>query len=59
MKLDINEVFLILVVCFTCHCHCHCQAGLKLLELYMEGYRQDWKLSLVEDTVKRGGWYVY
>lgn len=24
----------------------------------MEGYRQDWKLSFEEDTVKRGGWYV-
>ena len=40
------------VVCLTC------QAGLKIIQLYMEGYRQDWKLSFEEDTVKRGGWYV-
>ncbi|XVF76529.1 hypothetical protein PTKIN_Ptkin13bG0273000 [Pterospermum kingtungense] len=32
------------------------KAGLKLIQLYREGYRQDWKLSLEEDTVKRGGW---
>ena len=35
------------------------QAGLKIIELYMEGYRQDWKLSFEKDTVSRGGWYVY
>ncbi|KAE8705991.1 Thioredoxin-like protein AAED1 [Hibiscus syriacus] len=29
---------------------------LKIIQLYMEGYRQDWKLSFEEDTVKRGGW---
>jgi len=34
------------------------QAGLKIIELYMEGYRQDWKLSFEKDTVSRGGWYV-
>ncbi|KAA3455055.1 thioredoxin-like protein AAED1, chloroplastic isoform X1 [Gossypium australe] len=34
------------------------KAGLKIIQLYMEGYRQDWKLSFEEDTVKRGGWYV-
>lgn len=32
------------------------KAGLKIIQLYMEGYRQDWKLSFEEDTVKRGGW---
>jgi hypothetical protein len=34
------------------------QAGLKIIELYMEGYRQAWKLSFEKDTVSRGGWYV-
>ncbi|KAL5059920.1 hypothetical protein RYX36_031524 [Vicia faba] len=34
------------------------KAGLKIIELYMEGYRQDWKLSFEKDTVSRGGWYV-
>lgn len=34
------------------------QAGLKIIELYMEGYRQDWKLSFQKDTVSKGGWYV-
>jgi len=34
------------------------QAGLKIIQLYMEGYRQDWKLSFEKDTVSRGGWYV-
>ncbi|BBH06049.1 Thioredoxin superfamily protein [Prunus dulcis] len=29
---------------------------LKIIELYMEGYRQDWKLSFEQDTVARGGW---
>ncbi|XWS59733.1 hypothetical protein CRYUN_Cryun08bG0147300 [Craigia yunnanensis] len=32
------------------------KAGLKIIQLYMEGYRQDWKLSFDEDTVKKGGW---
>ncbi|OMP03661.1 Thioredoxin-like protein [Corchorus olitorius] len=32
------------------------KAGLKIIQLYMEGYRQDWRLSFEEDTVKRGGW---
>ncbi|KAI5426017.1 hypothetical protein KIW84_031727 [Lathyrus oleraceus] len=32
------------------------KAGLKIIELYMEGYRQDWKLSFEKDTVNRGGW---
>ncbi|QCD97880.1 galactonate dehydratase [Vigna unguiculata] len=31
-------------------------AGLKIIQLYMEGYRQDWKLSFEKDTVTRGGW---
>ncbi|OWM64582.1 hypothetical protein CDL15_Pgr020549 [Punica granatum] len=31
-------------------------AGLKIIQLYMEGYRQDWKLSFEKDTVSRGGW---
>ncbi|KAE9590940.1 putative thioredoxin-like, peroxiredoxin-like FAM213/AAED1 [Lupinus albus] len=31
-------------------------AGLKIIQLYMEGYRQDWKLSFEKDTVERGGW---
>ena len=34
------------------------QAGLKIIQSYMEGYRQDWKLSFEEDTVAKGGWYV-
>ncbi|XVF55405.1 hypothetical protein PTKIN_Ptkin06aG0033500 [Pterospermum kingtungense] len=32
------------------------KAGLKIIQLYMEGYRQDWKLSFEENTVKKGGW---
>ncbi|XP_062117058.1 thioredoxin-like protein AAED1, chloroplastic [Humulus lupulus] len=32
------------------------KAGLKIIQLYMEGYRQDWKLSFQKDTVSRGGW---
>ncbi|XP_024024245.1 thioredoxin-like protein AAED1, chloroplastic [Morus notabilis] len=32
------------------------KAGLKIIQLYMEGYRQDWKLSFQKDTVTRGGW---
>ncbi|KAK7245192.1 hypothetical protein RIF29_40027 [Crotalaria pallida] len=31
-------------------------AGLKIIQLYMEGYRQDWELSFEKDTVERGGW---
>ncbi|KAH7842629.1 hypothetical protein Vadar_007523 [Vaccinium darrowii] len=31
-------------------------AGLKIIEAYMEGYRQDWKLSFEKDTRTRGGW---
>ncbi|XP_061366648.1 thioredoxin-like protein AAED1, chloroplastic [Gastrolobium bilobum] len=32
------------------------KAGLKIIQSYMEGYRQDWKLSSEKDTVTRGGW---
>ncbi|KAF5475942.1 hypothetical protein F2P56_007696 [Juglans regia] len=32
------------------------KVGLKIIQLYMEGYRQDWKLSFETDTVTRGGW---
>ncbi|KAF4396304.1 hypothetical protein F8388_019850 [Cannabis sativa] len=32
------------------------RAGVKIIQLYMEGYRQDWKLSFQKDTVSRGGW---
>ncbi|KAL5546244.1 hypothetical protein UlMin_005931 [Ulmus minor] len=32
------------------------KAGLKIIQLYMEGYRQDWELSFQKDTVSRGGW---
>ncbi|XP_031256931.1 thioredoxin-like protein AAED1, chloroplastic [Pistacia vera] len=32
------------------------KAGLKIIQLYMEGYRQDWKLSFEKDTISRGGW---
>lgn len=32
------------------------KAGLKIIESYMEGYRQDWKLSFEKHTVQRGGW---
>ncbi|KAF3790284.1 Thioredoxin-like protein AAED1 [Nymphaea thermarum] len=31
-------------------------AGMKIIQLYLEGYRQDWKLSFEKDTVSRGGW---
>ncbi|KAG6523152.1 thioredoxin-like protein AAED1, chloroplastic isoform X1 [Zingiber officinale] len=31
-------------------------AGKKILELYLEGYRQDWELSFKKNTVERGGW---
>ncbi|GFQ03878.1 thioredoxin-like protein aaed1 chloroplastic [Phtheirospermum japonicum] len=33
-------------------------AGLKIIEAYVEGYRQDWALSFEKDTRTRGGWYV-
>ncbi|KAJ8438416.1 hypothetical protein Cgig2_004526 [Carnegiea gigantea] len=32
------------------------KAGLKIIQSYMEGYRQDWGLSFQENTVSRGGW---
>ncbi|XP_044500126.1 thioredoxin-like protein AAED1, chloroplastic [Mangifera indica] len=32
------------------------KAGLKIIQSYMAGYRQDWKLSFEKDTVSRGGW---
>ncbi|GAV84192.1 AhpC-TSA_2 domain-containing protein [Cephalotus follicularis] len=32
------------------------KAGLKIIQSYMEGYRQDWKLSTERDTMTRGGW---
>ncbi|GAB4833719.1 hypothetical protein Ancab_031967 [Ancistrocladus abbreviatus] len=32
------------------------KAGLKIIQSYMEGYRQDWGLSFEKDTVRRGGW---
>lgn len=32
------------------------KAGLKIIQSYMEGYRQDWALSSEKDTVARGGW---
>ncbi|KAF9597909.1 hypothetical protein IFM89_022270 [Coptis chinensis] len=32
------------------------KAGLKIIESYMEGYRQDWGLSFDKDTRTRGGW---
>ncbi|XP_020108352.1 thioredoxin-like protein AAED1, chloroplastic [Ananas comosus] len=31
-------------------------AGLKIIQLYMEGYRQDWELSFKQNTVSKGGW---
>ncbi|KAF5770339.1 putative peroxiredoxin-like 2A/B/C, Thioredoxin-like superfamily [Helianthus annuus] len=31
-------------------------AALKIIEAYMEGYRQDWELSFEKDTRTRGGW---
>ncbi|GMP85278.1 hypothetical protein CsSME_00038504 [Camellia sinensis var. sinensis] len=31
-------------------------AGLKIIQAYMEGYRQDWGLSFEKDTRTRGGW---
>ncbi|RZC21223.1 Thioredoxin-like protein AAED1, chloroplastic isoform B [Glycine soja] len=35
------------------------QAGLKIIQLYLEGYRQHWKLSFEKDTVSRGGWIMF
>ncbi|KAM7464132.1 hypothetical protein LguiA_032253 [Lonicera macranthoides] len=32
------------------------KAGLKIIQAYMEGYRQDWGLSFEKDTRTRGGW---
>lgn len=31
-------------------------AGLKIIQLYMEGYRQDWALSFEKNTRTKGGW---
>lgn len=31
-------------------------AAIKIIESYIEGYRQDWGLSFKKDTVNRGGW---
>ncbi|KAG8374271.1 hypothetical protein BUALT_Bualt11G0114200 [Buddleja alternifolia] len=31
-------------------------AGLKIIQAYVEGYRQDWVLSFEKDTRTRGGW---
>ncbi|KAJ9540371.1 hypothetical protein OSB04_026877 [Centaurea solstitialis] len=31
-------------------------AALKIIEAYMEGYRQDWELSFEKDTRTKGGW---
>ncbi|KAJ3699474.1 hypothetical protein LUZ61_003179 [Rhynchospora tenuis] len=31
-------------------------AGLKIIQSYMEGYRQDWGLSFHKETRTRGGW---
>ncbi|KAI3447630.1 hypothetical protein Pfo_004295 [Paulownia fortunei] len=31
-------------------------AGLKIIQAYLEGYRQDWGLSFEKDTRTRGGW---
>lgn len=33
-------------------------AGLKIVQAYMEGYRQDWELSFEKETRTQGGWYV-
>lgn len=30
--------------------------GLRVVSAYLEGYRQDWKLSSDKDTVSKGGW---
>jgi hypothetical protein len=34
------------------------QAGLKIIQLYREGYRQDWELSFEKNTRTKGGWYA-
>ncbi|KVI09514.1 Thioredoxin-like fold [Cynara cardunculus var. scolymus] len=31
-------------------------AALKIIEAYMEGYRQDWEISFEKDTRTKGGW---
>ncbi|XP_068644558.1 thioredoxin-like protein AAED1, chloroplastic [Aristolochia californica] len=31
-------------------------AGIKIIQCYMEGYRQDWGLSFQNNTVSKGGW---
>ncbi|KAG9453860.1 hypothetical protein H6P81_006764 [Aristolochia fimbriata] len=31
-------------------------AGIKIIQCYMEGYRQDWGLSFQKNTVSKGGW---
>ncbi|KAK9061448.1 hypothetical protein SSX86_018629 [Deinandra increscens subsp. villosa] len=31
-------------------------SALKIIEVYMEGYRQDWELSFEKDTRTKGGW---
>ncbi|OEL22081.1 Thioredoxin-like protein AAED1, chloroplastic [Dichanthelium oligosanthes] len=32
-------------------------AGLRIIQLYREGYRQDWELSFEKNTRTKGGWY--
>ncbi|KAL1565963.1 thioredoxin-like protein AAED1, chloroplastic isoform X2 [Salvia divinorum] len=32
------------------------RAGLKIIQAYLDGYRQDWELSFEKDTRTRGGW---
>lgn len=32
------------------------KSGSRLVKAFIEGYRQDWELSLDKDTVQRGGW---
>lgn len=32
------------------------KAGMKIIESYLEGYRQDWGLSFRENTRSKGGW---
>ncbi|XP_028225778.1 uncharacterized protein LOC114407046 isoform X6 [Glycine soja] len=41
--------------CFWSFNHIYPQC-LKIIQLYLEGYRQHWKLSFEKDTVSRGGW---
>lgn len=31
---------------------------MKIIQAYMEGYRQDWELSFEKETRTKGGWYV-